>query len=236
MLTAALARISILEKTRDISYRDGFKAASQACIVRGCERKFVSHENVLRHLKESSTPQHQVAAIILGQTSCLQCDKDFKWPTKLKTHELDCREEAYTSTIEAFSPFFEQYPCMYLALIVLEIRSNSLQTFRIKSSRTSLQKSNPISTRVQHLANVYILLRTLLRVLRILLRTRLHTLIHTLLRILLHTLLRTLLRILLRNLLRTLLRTLLHTLLRTLLQTLLQIPNLERYHYLPTSY
>ena len=84
MLTAALARISILEKTRDISYRDGFKAASQACIVRGCERKFASHENVLRHLKESSTPQHQVVAIILGQTSCLQCDKDFKRPTKLK--------------------------------------------------------------------------------------------------------------------------------------------------------
>lgn len=61
---------------------------------------------------------------------------------------------------------------MYLALIVLEIPSNSLQTFRIKSSRTSLQKSNPISTRVQHLANLSILLRTLLHVLlRILLRT-----------------------------------------------------------------
>ena len=96
---------------------------------------------------------------------------------------------------------------MYLALIVLEIPSNSLQTLRIKSSRTSLQKSNPISTRVQNLANLSILLRTLLRVLlRILLGTLLHTLLRTLLRTFLPILFRIILCTLLRILLRTLLR------------------------------
>lgn len=96
---------------------------------------------------------------------------------------------------------------MYLALIVLEIPSNSLQTLRIKSSRTSPQESNPISTRVQHLANLSILLRTLLRVLlRILLGTLLHTLLRTLLRTFLPILFRIILCTLLRILLRTLLR------------------------------
>lgn len=114
MFEAALARITILESRRGISYGNGFKATNaETCVVRGCERTYARPDSTIRHLKDSSHPQHQVAAIVMGQTWCLQCDEEYHRPTYLKDHEANAHKEAYTSRIDMLSPFLEDFPRAY---------------------------------------------------------------------------------------------------------------------------
>ncbi len=76
ILEAALTRVSVLENRRDISYRSAFKASNGTeCIVRGCGGDLSKREHALRHIKTTFTPEHQVAAIVLQQTGCLECNK-----------------------------------------------------------------------------------------------------------------------------------------------------------------
>lgn len=68
MLEAAHARVSILEKRRDIIYTNTFKASSgRKCIIRGCSGKLSRPDHLARHLNATSTPEHRIAAIILLQ-------------------------------------------------------------------------------------------------------------------------------------------------------------------------
>lgn len=79
IIEAALARISVLEKRRDISYRSAFKSSNGTrCIIRGCGSNFSKREHTVRHIKTTSTPEHQVAAIVLQQKECLECDMSWR--------------------------------------------------------------------------------------------------------------------------------------------------------------
>ena len=118
-MEASLARISVLENRMDISYSSAFKASNGTeCIIRGCGGNLSKQEHALRHLKTTSTPEHQVAAIVLQQTECLECGKSWKKPCGLLNHEKTAHGEAYTSRMDIFRPLFEQYSCTRLVLMV----------------------------------------------------------------------------------------------------------------------
>lgn len=128
MLEAALIRISVLERKRDISYLDGFKAShTGGCVVRGCKDRNQRPDNALRHLKDSPSPEHQVAAIILGQTRCLQCSRDYTRPSYLLSHEIKDHNEIYTSRLDGFSQYLGRLSCMCLASMILGTSTNNLQ-------------------------------------------------------------------------------------------------------------
>ncbi|KAL2056588.1 hypothetical protein ABVK25_002982 [Lepraria finkii] len=111
ILEAALTRISVLEKRRDICYCCAFKAPTgDECIIRGCG-SVVSTQHTVRHLRTTSTPQHQVAAMILQQTECLECNKSWKIPSGLVHHERKFHGNVYTSRMEIFRPIFHQTSC-----------------------------------------------------------------------------------------------------------------------------
>ena len=127
MLEAVLTRVSVLEKRRDICYCCAFKASTgDECIIRGCGSIISTHHTV-RHLKTTSTPQHQVAAMILQQTECLECDKSWKVPSGLVHHETKVHGEAYRSRMEIFGPIFHQTSCTFLALIIRQMLANQLK-------------------------------------------------------------------------------------------------------------
>ena len=107
-LEAALARVLVLERRRDICYNSAFKAPSGTeCIVRGCGSKSSLHKNAIRHCNTTATPEHEVAAFILQQTNCLQCGTCYKTPISLANHEKKVHEEIYSSRMDRFRPFFE---------------------------------------------------------------------------------------------------------------------------------
>ncbi|KAL2049684.1 hypothetical protein ABVK25_010025 [Lepraria finkii] len=109
IMEAALARISVLEKRRDISYSSAFKVSNRTeCIIRGCGGDLSKREHAVRHIKTTSTPEHQVAAIVLQQTECLECDRGWKTPSGLVHHETTLHGKAYTSRMDIFRPLFEQ--------------------------------------------------------------------------------------------------------------------------------
>lgn len=119
ILEAALTRVSVLEKRRDISYRSAFKASNGTeCIIRGCGGDLSKREHALRHIKTTSTPEHEVAAIVLQQTGCLECDKSWKTPSGLVHHETTVHGEPYTSRMDVFRPLFEQTSCMCPTLMI----------------------------------------------------------------------------------------------------------------------
>ena len=128
ILEAALTRVSVLEKRRDICYCCAFKASTgDECIIRGCG-SVVSTRHTVRHLRTTSTPQHQVAAMILQQTECLECDKSWKVPSALVHHEIQVHGEAYTSRMEIFGPIFHQTTsCTFLTLIIRQMLANQLK-------------------------------------------------------------------------------------------------------------
>jgi len=116
-LEAALARVLVLERRRDICYRSAFKAADGGeCIVRGCGSKSSSPKNAIRHFNTTPTPEHEVAAIILQQTDCLQCGMHWKSPNGLANHEKSVHNETRSSRMDTFKPFFEQprRKCLFL--------------------------------------------------------------------------------------------------------------------------
>jgi len=118
-MEAALARVSVLERRRDISYNSAFKASNGTeCIIRGCGGDLSKREHAVRHIKTTSTPEHQVAAIVLQQTECLECSKSWKTPSGLVHHETTVHGEAYTSRMDIFRPLFEQSSCTRLALLI----------------------------------------------------------------------------------------------------------------------
>lgn len=108
MLETALARISVLEQRRDISYTNAFKTTNgEGCIVRGCDAK-PSQKNFIRHVKTTSTPEHEVAAAILKQTDCLQCGLHWQTPSGLAYHEALIHDENHSSRIDTFKPYLQQ--------------------------------------------------------------------------------------------------------------------------------
>ncbi|KAL2056606.1 hypothetical protein ABVK25_003000 [Lepraria finkii] len=108
-LEAALARILVLERRRDIFYRFAFKAADGGeCIVRGCGSKSSLPKNAIRHFNSTPTPEHEVAAIVLQQTDCLQCGMGWRTPSGLAYHEKTVHNETRSSRMDTFKPFFEQ--------------------------------------------------------------------------------------------------------------------------------
>lgn len=118
-MEAALARISVLEKRRDISYSSAFKASNGTeCIIRGCRSDLSKRGHVVRHLKTTPTPEHQVAAIVLQQTECLECSKSWKIPSALVHHETTAHSEVYTSRIDIFRPLLEQSSRTRFAIII----------------------------------------------------------------------------------------------------------------------
>ena len=127
ILEAALTRISVLEKRRDICYCCAFKAPTgDECIIRGCG-SVVSTQHTIRHLRTTSTPQHQVAAMILQQTECLECNKSWKIPSGLVHHETKFHGDVYTSRMEIFRPIFHQTSCTFLALVIRQMLANQLK-------------------------------------------------------------------------------------------------------------
>ena len=118
ILEVALARLSVLENRRDISYRSAFKTSNGTkCIIRGCGGDLSKPDHALRHIKTTSTPEHQVAALILQQTRCLECDRTWKTSSGLVHHETTIHGEAYTSRMDVFRPLFEQTSRMRFALV-----------------------------------------------------------------------------------------------------------------------
>lgn len=131
MLEAALARVSVLEGRRDICYWNAFKAAGEAeCIVRGCGAKPTSCKNDIRHLKNTRTPEHEVAAIILQQRECMQCGANWKSSGGLDHHEQTVHQETRSSRVDTFRPYLEQPLCKCLSVMAgkLSLTSGSLYT------------------------------------------------------------------------------------------------------------
>lgn len=122
MLKAALARVSVLEKRKNICYRYAFKAANGAeCIVRRCGAKSSSFKNDIRYIKNTTTPEHKVAAIILQQTDCLQYGKHWKSPNGLDHHKKAVHKETRSSRINTFQPFLQQSLGKCLFIIVSQL-------------------------------------------------------------------------------------------------------------------
>lgn len=109
MLEAAIARVSILEERRDIYYENAFKATGRAeCLVRGCGAKSSSFKNEIRHFKNTRTPEHDIAAILLQQKECFQCEESWKSSAGLDYHERTVHQETRLSRIETFLPYLKQ--------------------------------------------------------------------------------------------------------------------------------
>ncbi len=121
-LETALTRISVLEKRRDISYDHAFKASNgKQCMIRGCGSELSRPNHAIRHINNTSTPEHQVAAIILEQKECLECDKSWKTPSGLIFHEKKVHKETYTSRMDIFKQFLGQSSCMHFSSSFYEI-------------------------------------------------------------------------------------------------------------------
>lgn len=119
MFEAVLARVTILESRRDICYRHAFKAVDgEECMIRGCGITSSAPKNAIRHLKNTATPEHEVAAVILQQTECLQCDRRWERPSGLAHHESTVHQETYSSRMNNFKSFIEQPLCKCLSLMV----------------------------------------------------------------------------------------------------------------------
>ena len=122
MFEAVLARIAVLESRRDICYRHAFKTAGvEECMIRGCGTTSSAPKNAIRHLKNTATPEHEVATAILQQTECLQCDERWERPSSLACHELMVHQEAYSSRLDSFKSFIEQPLCKRLSLMVCKL-------------------------------------------------------------------------------------------------------------------
>ena len=119
MLEATIARVSILEGRRDICYQNAFKATGGAkCIVRGCGAKSSSSfKNDVRHFQTISTPEHDIAAILLQQKQCLQCGEQWKRSTGLDHHERTVHQETRSSRVETFLPYLKQPLCKCFPII-----------------------------------------------------------------------------------------------------------------------
>ena len=118
-MEAALARVSVLERRRDISYSSAFIVSNGTeCIIRGCGSDLSKREHAVRHIKTTSTPEHQVDAIVLQQTECLECGRGWKTPSGLVHHETTLHGEAYTSRMDIFRPLFEQSSCTHFSLMI----------------------------------------------------------------------------------------------------------------------
>lgn len=140
ILESTLMRISVLEKRRDISYLNAFKASNGTeCFIRGCGGEF---PNTLPRIRTTSTPERQVAAIILNQTECLECNKRWKTASGLIHHEMTVHKEAYTSRIDLFRPFFEQGSRTCLAPRIRNDLTNQLQILRVQIIQHSHQNPN----------------------------------------------------------------------------------------------
>lgn len=133
-LEAALARVLVLERRRDICYRSAFKAADGGeCIVRGCGSKSSSPKNAIRHFNTTATPEHEAAAIILQQTDCLQCGMCWRTPSGLAYHEKTVHKETHSSRMDRFKPFFEQPHRKCLSLMAYDLAFMKSRPYACKS-------------------------------------------------------------------------------------------------------
>ncbi len=133
-LEAALARVLVLERRRDICYRSAFKAADGGeCIVRGCGSKSSLPKNAIRHFNTTPTPEHEVAAIILQQTDCLQCGMHWETPSGLAHHEKMVHKETRSSRMDTFKPFFEHPRRKCLSLMAYDLVFMKCRPYACKS-------------------------------------------------------------------------------------------------------
>ncbi len=152
MLEAALARLTVLESRRDICYRYAFKAADgEECMIRGCSTTSSSTKNAIRHIKNTATPEHEVAAVILQQTECLQCDQKWERPSGLAHHETTVHQETCSSRMDAFKPFIEQPLCKCLSLDGLQALAHRLQTLSLEVSRHHCRHPDRTFYRLSHI-------------------------------------------------------------------------------------
>lgn len=79
-----------------------------------------------------NNPEHEVAAIILQQTDCLQCGKHWKSPNGLNHHEKTVHEETRSSRMDTFQPFLQQSfgKCLSMMASKLWFMNSSLYTWR----------------------------------------------------------------------------------------------------------
>lgn len=133
-LEAALARVLVLERRRDICYRSAFKAADGGeCIVRGYGSKSSLPKNAIRHYNTIPTPEHEVAAIILQQTDCLQCGTSWETPRGLTHHKEKVHGETRSSRMDTLKPFFEQPYRKCLSLMAYDLIFMKCRPYACKS-------------------------------------------------------------------------------------------------------
>ena len=110
-IIAASNRLSVMEAKMDISYRDAFinTVENGRCIVRGCTSKATRSDRILRHIRYSKNPEHEVAAIILEQTKCFQCNRRLGSLGGLRSHECTVHKERYESRMDIFKQVLEQH-------------------------------------------------------------------------------------------------------------------------------
>ena len=109
-IEAACHRLSVLEAKMNISYDGAFKTTIKKgeCFVKGCKKKMSRRDHVLRHMQTQDDPTHNVAALVLQQKWCLQCDMDLCSPKALEGHECEIHREEYMSRMEVFIKLFER--------------------------------------------------------------------------------------------------------------------------------
>lgn len=130
MLETALARVSVLEGRRDICYRNAFKLAGETeCIVRGCGAKSTSCKNDIRHLTNTRTPEHDLAAFLLQQRDCLQCGRSWKSLGGLDHHERTVHHKTCSSRIDMFRPYLEQTLRKYLSVMADKLWLTTCSTY-----------------------------------------------------------------------------------------------------------
>jgi len=106
MLEAALARVTVLESPRDICYRWLVKQQMEKTAwLEDAAPHRRPPKNAIRHLNNTATPEHEVAAVILQQIDCLQCDQQWERPSGLAHHESTVHQETCSSRMDCFKPF-----------------------------------------------------------------------------------------------------------------------------------
>lgn len=146
MLETALARISVLEQRRDICYTNAFKTTNaEGCLIRGCDAK-PSQKNFIRHVKTTSTPEHEVAAAILKQTDCLQCGLHWQTPSGLAYHEALIHDENHPSRMDAFKPFLQQSLGKCLTVMTCSVWPTGRRLYNRKPNKTIIAVGIELST------------------------------------------------------------------------------------------
>ena len=124
---------SIIAASNRLSYRGAFinTVEDGRCIVRGCTSKATRSDRVLRHIRDSKNPEHEVAAIILEQTKCFQCNRRLGSLSGFKSHECKVHKERYESRMDIFKQVLEQHSGKSYGSITSNLPIDYLQALHI---------------------------------------------------------------------------------------------------------